>query len=483
MCDGPGHSEGCQCPALKRLYGPRLYHCKRAFCSAYTSGFETKPSLMEHIGVHSTSHRCHFPGCLFADTGFRSSDDLSRHIKYTHEAPDMPDFSIGANEVANLPENDQVHLLYDAVASGRFDVVRHLASSPVLAKAENLITLAGWNSPPDLLSWLLNHDYYTKKPSTGGNDINTALHAAIEGENLPNIKALLSCGADITSQLILKKSRIDVYLTIPKTDNDLKIGLFRALRRWNGALMKFLVEECGVTLPHTWGSTWGHLSAIFEAAHLSEASLEDARRRFSAIQPYIPWTEAYPLGPAYAVLAQSPALVRISLENGGDPNKSISDWHETLPLHDSVKGQNLQITELLLEYKANPNAITKYMQHRFHRTAPVQRTAVQLLSLPRSFGESASRSNPLRMNQMRLLLSYGADPNIGNDALYNAVRWGAAEMVKLLLQHGADPGRKRPDRLAGMKKIEKYFGNSWKDIVQKIQSGEELEGRGGRAQA
>jgi hypothetical protein len=368
------------------------------------------------------SHRCHFPGCLFADTGFRSSDDLSRHIKYTHEAPDMPDFSIGANEVANLPEDDQVHLLYDAVASGRFDVVRHLASPPVLAKARNLITLAGWHSPPDLLSWLLNHDYYTKGSYTGGNVITTALHAAIEGENLPNIKALLSCGADMTSKVRLLTSGVDVYLNmkaIPVNGfiNYGSVGLLRALRRWNGALMKFLVEECGVTLPHTWDSSQGDPSAIFEAGHLSEASLEDARRRFSAIQPYIPWTEAFTLGPAYAVLAQSPALVRISLENGGDPNKSITDSHISMPLYDSALRQKLQITELLLEYKASPNAITKYGSRS-------SRTAVQLLSSP-----SASRSYQLRMNQMRLLLSYGADQNMGNDALYNALMGGSAELV------------------------------------------------------
>lgn len=390
--------------------------------------------------------------------GFRSSDELSRHIKSTHETQNMPGFSIGATRLATLPEEDQLELLYDAMANGQFDAVRNLASESVLAKApETVIERAGSLSPPDLLSWLLDHDNYKLSlPRDAYTD--RALHAAIEGENLPNIKLLLSRGADLMSGCPLESDGI--YSEYPSPS-----GILRAFRRWNGALMKFLVEDCGATISHTWGK--GHASAIFCARQLSDANLEDARGRFRAMKPYILWPEAYTLAPYYAVQSRSPALVRISLENGGDPNQSPTT-NGYMALHECVHKpvKILEITELLLEYKANPNATGG------------QRSALEMVVL------SGRKFSSTRMDCAKLLLRHGADPNGGyieGKLTYRVVRAGRSEMVKLLLQHGADPDLDRViqmKRLSGMKKIEKYFGMPWHDIVRRIQAGEVVERKG-----
>ncbi|KAK3297275.1 uncharacterized protein B0H64DRAFT_391813 [Chaetomium fimeti] len=475
VCDGPNHSPGCACPTLKRLYGPRLYHCRKAFCSAYTNGFETNVSLIEHLKIHAVNHRCHFPNCVFADIGFRTSEELSRHIGNAHETRAIPDFSrIGAVQAAALPERDQQELLCDAVANGQFDAVRNLASPSVLAGCSTLlIGIAGWNAPPDLLSWLLDHECCKSSPPAETNHINIALHAAIEGENLPNVKLLLSHGADITSRCVVRIHSNDSWYrgSLP--------GILRALKRWNGALMKFLVDECGVMIPQTWDRY--HVSnvdsdpgIIFEANHLADATLENARRRFSAIKPFILWPEAYALGPYFATQARSPALVRISLENGGDPNRRESS-SSRFPLYACItqRGEpHREIMEVLLEYKANPNALN-------NGGTDVWETALQSLS-------TITSSNILDCAE--LLLRHGADPNRGDrtNPIYNAVRRGRSELVKLLLQHGASPsgtGTKQIESLAGMKKVEKYFEMPWDDIVRRIQAGEDVEGKRKRVRA
>lgn len=57
-------------------------------------------------------------------------------------------------------------------------------------------------------------------------------------------------------------------------------------------------------------------------------------------------------------------------------------------------------------------------------------------------------------------------------ALYECVQRGSnrhAEVVKLLLQNGADPSAEGLTRLKRMAKIESYFGMSWKDLVIQTQ--------------
>lgn len=401
--------------------------------------------------------------------GFRSRDELSRHIKNAHETRNTPNFSTDPINLATLPKADQLELLYDAMASGQLDAVRNLARESVLAEApQRIIETAGWHSPPDIVSWLLDRENYGHSPLTEScTYTEIALHAAIEGENLPNIKLLLGRGADIRSSYKLQDPVDDrVFFMKPLT------GVLRALRRWNGTLMKFLVEDCGATIPRTWDEENGDASAIFCAIHLSDSTLEDTRRRFGAMKPYILWPEAYTLAPYYAVRARSPALLRISLENGGDPNKLLNGT-DCSPLFECVQGAEhvLEMVELLLEYKANPNAINGNENKSYVLEWLISCNRAHPLVLP------------VRMRCAKVLLQYGADPNLGilRTPIYDAMKRGQSEMVKLLLQHGADSNptvpnnRKKMVHLAGTRRVEDYFGIPWDDIVRRIQAGESVE--------
>jgi hypothetical protein len=381
----------------------------------------------------------------------------------------MPGFSIGAVNSATLPEEDQLELLYDAIANGQLDAVRNLASASVLARAlPTVIERAGRLSPPDLLSWLLDHDSYklSLNRDTCQHYTDRALHAAIEGENLPNIKLLLSRGADLMSNCWLKG-----YSELGYMRN--RSGMLRALMRWDGALMKFLVEDCGATIPRTWDDRNNHASAIFGAKHLSDATFEDVRHRFGTIKPYILWPETYKLATYYAVLARSPALVRITLENGCDSNQGPDGLTGSSPLLEclSEPGQVLEIAELLLEHNAD--------LHRARKIYGKIRYPLETMVL------AGPQFSSTRMDCAKLLLRHGASPNVGDQKsklIYKAVKARRSEMVKLLLQHGADPsqagGSRNIEDLAGMKRVEKYFGMPWHDIVRRIQAGEVVERTG-----
>jgi len=169
---------------------------------------------------------------------------------------------------------------------------------------------------------------------------NGALVEALRVENLPNIKLLLSRGASI--------------LEFGKGE----YGLLCVLRRFNGDLMRFLVEDCGITLPTQWPGKMPHPASMFGALYLAGASIEDVRRRFEGVKPYIIWPEAFALGPISAARSGSPVLVRISLENGGNPNKMREGYQSALQYAAAVKhdtSKSIEMMKLLLEYGADLN--------------------------------------------------------------------------------------------------------------------------------
>jgi ankyrin repeat protein len=309
-----------------------------------------------------------------------------------------------------LPQEDRLRVFVDAVKNSQLDVVQQLKVEQVVTvfSHENILMLAAQHSTPELLEWLLETESFINAATRFPKMFNNALGEALKVENLPNIKLLLSRGASILGNAYYSSHS----------------HLLCALQHWNGDLMQFLVEDCGITLPTQWPDKMYHPASIFNAPHLAGASVEDVRRRFVEVKPYILWPEAFTLAPSWAACSGSPALIRISLENGGDPNKSTGGTSA-------------------LQWVAG-------MRH-------------------------GSRS----IEMMKLLLEHGADPNVGRSPLYVAVLCSNPELVKLLLQHGANP---KPDsgkpitRLAGMKKIEAYFGAPWEDIVRRLQQGEDLEG-------
>jgi len=466
-CVDAVHGAACPCQILGKLYGPRRYHCRKLFCSAYVSGFPTKAARDQHVEAHSRNFKCPKSDCVFASTGFRSSLELSRHTESAHRVLDTPSSSVsvsgssGSSLTVLLPHDQQL-VVEDAVTNSQLATVQHLILVERLAtdfhSRQRFILSAAAHSTPELLTWLLDSHPAAKNSDAGDNrTLDEALGAAIDRENLPNIKFLLSRGADIMANSTPSLS-----------------PLLRALRRWNGDLMGFLVRECGVTLPRKWPEPDKMLSPanIFGTPHLARASLEEIKRRFAALKPYVLWPEAYKFGTCRAAESGRPPLLRFSLEIGGDPNKT--DTPGTTPLLESVThsgSDGLEMIEMLLKAGADINSTN-------HWTNLVRRDATRDFTVLYWVAISAGGDGGL--TKAKLLLERQANPNLGISPLYAAVLRGKAEMVKLLLQYGADPSpggeQKTIDKLKGMQRVEKYFAAPWNDIVGRIQAGEDLEG-------
>jgi ankyrin repeat protein len=161
--------------------------------------------------------------------------------------------------------------------------------------------------------------------------------------------------------------------------------------------------------------------------------------------------------------------VRILLENGSDPNavpllprkgrytRYTYDRDTGTPLQIAVRRQDTETIRLLLQYKANTNAIFGNMHH-----TPLQMASrdgskeiVELLlehgadvnaPLAREFGATALQFAAIKglLGIAYLLLQYDADVNApaaeidGRTALEGAAEHGRIDMVQLLLNSGAN---------------------------------------------
>ncbi|KAK3898167.1 hypothetical protein C8A05DRAFT_38248 [Staphylotrichum tortipilum] len=436
FCDDPDHSAACQCQRLEELYGPRRYYCSKLLCSGYLTGFPTKAACDRHVESHARDFKCPVEDCYAVDGGLSSISIRGRHMFCCHS-----DFNGADNGVGHL------RVLHDAIRADDLPTVHTLLADgtvPIPKRHDYLATLslAARHSSPAILTLLLDPDcsaIYTP-PLTLPDLLAQCLTSAIEASNHPAIAHLLTLGADP-----LRKT----FYSCP---------LDTALAQWDAALLRFLTRTCGVAIPPDHPNV---CDTLFSAPHLAGLSVEELRRRFAEITPYLPAAGqgAYALAAVRAVATGSVALVRVGLEVGGDPDGRMVGMPSAVLMAAQMGWVGL--VRVLLEHGADPNVLPGYPYSALFET------------VEKRGGESA------RVEMVRLFLEHGADPNLGGSPLYMAVQRGRARAVKMLLQHGADPveAMKGRDvaRLEGAGKVEAYFGMSWEEIVRRIQQGEDLE--------
>ena len=145
-------------------------------------------------------------------------------------------------------------------------------------------------------------------------------------------------------------------------------------------------------------------------------------------------TGGYYVTPLVAALAAGHfQTAKFLSDKGAHPN--VRGYDENTPLHSAACNGDLEMVQVLLEYKGDVNARNKNGKTSLHLTSQGSNSLQGL-----NIGPSSS-------NVARLLLERGADVNArANDQStplhLAAARFGRVEVVHVLLQHGVNVGTK-----------------------------------------
>jgi ankyrin repeat protein len=254
---------------------------------------------------------------------------------------------------------------------------------------------------------------------------NTPLYNAALSGNVEMAKLLLAKGADVNSRNNFNKETLliavggsekgileiaELLLThradVNATDLRGETPLIRAVRyrrNKNGELAKLLIEH----------------GAEVNSRLNQDNQIQGIHKEWSALD--------------YAVSSGDQKIAALLLENGANPNVKVPVEDERFspkrlesfaPLHVAVAWNNKNLAELLINYKADINAVDS------HGNTPL------LLALNRAKPEK---------DIVELLVNQGADVNIGNadgtTPLMSATWWGELEIMRLLITHGSDVNR------------------------------------------
>jgi ankyrin repeat protein len=139
---------------------------------------------------------------------------------------------------------------------------------------------------------------------------------------------------------------------------------------------------------------------------------------------------------------QQPSLIYIEslLQLGADPNiRSTASF----PLEIAVINRNLELTELLLKYDADPNQTIANSKYEYTNTKSILN---YLADLRYSFAEGRGIDEDMDVAVLELLLAYKADPNLIGDTknskapiINSAIIYNRIKIVQALLAGGASP--------------------------------------------
>jgi len=293
-------------------------------------------------------------------------------------------------------------------------------NSNSIIKVRNLLNLIPANSINKY-----NIYYDGPLPDKQMKSINTPLYAAVKLNNIDIARMLLSKGANV-NQHICRINKIGKYPlghSIKHNNND----MFDLLLKYNAIIWK---PNYGLYC--AWSSANYYLMGkmIELGANVDSNDLLARSVNSNCQIGMLEWlldhgtninkVSVYSNTALY--IATRKGYINIAtklLERGADPNIAKSD---DSCLFQAIYSHNILLTELLLKHGADPNVMN-------HST----------LNTPLLVSSEINNNDAY----VRLLLKFGADMNIlncyGDTALHIAVNKYNLKVVKVLLEHGADP--------------------------------------------
>jgi hypothetical protein len=265
-------------------------------------------------------------------------------------------------KLLGVSEDDKTAVFQDAVCNDQLALVNSLwpdgGKCPGIF--EHLVHFAAWKASPDMVELLFSRAASTHP---GLNYTKNALLAtAIETENLPNIKLLLSLGSNMVQEFLIAP---EIFGQIPlrrcgrftykRPGEPIDIyydNITRAFSLWSPDLMRYLIDECGITLP----SALAAPGRIFDHPGFRKVDPEDVVRRLEAMKRYILWPDAYTNGLQYVLRSGPKEALIFCLDNGADPNTLVASGKHILERAFSYsKYTDLAANlALLLRYGADP---------------------------------------------------------------------------------------------------------------------------------
>lgn len=347
----------------------------------YNRGYPTRFSRDQHGLTHQRNYKCSDPDCFYFKQGFLTQAALKSHQSANHSQADWrPEHAstegLASTALPELSDDDLALILKDAVLHSDMDTLRTLLGfRPGLTtvlddnferpnignyrrvfKFGYCVCLAAWNSTTEILEFLVKNSTIAMTGVTHGGLLVNALATAIETNNRPNMKYLLSCTPSLEQfkikipeyfeKIIRNKQRLGPSGMLYE-DKDI-VAL--SLSLWDPDLMDFLTKECNFVDPQA----QSHFGGLFSRPCIKGLSLEQARGRFEQMRKYLTDPRAFDNGVYHAARSGSLSALRICLENHGNPDaQPRTHWNALGQAFENKSKVRREMMRLLLEHGAN----------------------------------------------------------------------------------------------------------------------------------
>ncbi|KAL2130485.1 hypothetical protein VTI74DRAFT_6339 [Chaetomium olivicolor] len=446
MCKETKHAadKSCCCATLHRHYGSSMFKCTFPSCELNRSGFATYRARQSHVEIHGRPWKCSVSSCPYAAIGFATRRAQNNHWAKMHR-------SLQQSEPESLAlgcftRQDLEDLLLELTKAGDIDQLEHLC--PRLAADPSFI-VSFITMPAMLLAGKLG--------------------------SLPMVKVLGQYAA-LSSRGFERETDTFFRLAAKSENLDLFRWLLDATCKTCGSNYKVLAEEAFATNSHEIYAEWENF--------LLDASL----------QPKWHWEGDRQGVPAKLMVAFSNPAFRAAQKGAIFEARLIQTWTRLANAFGPFPPRFLGYSLVLLARSASKSTTLAAELLRQGALIDYPHGEAVSDSSASADGDSAEQSGAESQHNSDFMNGGGSlgsrivhgEPIYvrGPTALHCASRVTterAARFMKYLLEEGANPkygcAGVKPANEKGAKMMQKWVGESWKEVVARTEQARERRKR------